>query len=408
MIRRGLLSDYFTGVAVKRLSVVETTPDRSNQHEFNGSRALRVILGDEDRVRIPAHFVWLGDQQEGITEEGAVSWYDSRKNQLHRSAEFRLYYYANAVSDLMNEGDTLFVTARPEGSVMVIVVPAGSTIQTQLLWLFGLTEQPELQFSGRVLQDGEAGLDFAVRYILDEIGIEPEEPEAERLDRLLEQFESKFPSTREFSAFARNSLPEIDARDNPDSVLMAWVEREDLLFRRLERRMIEERLRTGFSAADVADVEGFLAFSLSVQNRRKARAGQSLENHLEELFSTRGLRFARGAETENRNRPDFLFPGPAEYHDPDFPSHALLMLGAKSTCKERWRQVLSEAVRIDKKHLLTLEPGISENQTDEMEAKSLQLVVPMSLYSTYRPRQKEWLMSVNEFTRIVAERQAAT
>lgn len=29
------------------------------------------------------------------------------------------------------------------------------------------------------------------------------------------------------------------------------------------------------SAADEADVEGFLAFSLSVQNRQKARAGQA-------------------------------------------------------------------------------------------------------------------------------------
>ena len=173
-MRQGLLSDHFNGVAVKRLSVVETMPSRSNQHEFNGSRVLRAILGDAERPQIPTRFIWLGDQQEGVTEDGAVTWYDSRKNQPHRSAEYRLYYYANAVSALMRESDTLFVATRPDGTLMVIVTPAGSTIQSQLLWLFGVDDQPELQFTGGTFADEPSALDFAARYILDELGIEPE------------------------------------------------------------------------------------------------------------------------------------------------------------------------------------------------------------------------------------------
>jgi hypothetical protein len=31
------------------------------------------------------------------------------------------------------------------------------------------------------------------------------------------------------------------------------------------------------------------------------------------------------------------------------------MLGAKTTCKDRWRQVLTEAIKIPHKHLFTLE-----------------------------------------------------
>ncbi len=81
------------------------------------------------------------------------------------------------------------------------------------------------------------------------------------------------------------------------------------------------------------------------------------------------------------------------------------MLGAKSTLKDRWRQVLSEAKRIDNKHLLTLEPGISENQTEEMQAKRLQLVVPRRLHGTYRLTQQAWLMDVAGFLSIVRERQ---
>ena len=81
------------------------------------------------------------------------------------------------------------------------------------------------------------------------------------------------------------------------------------------------------------------------------------------------------------------------------------MLGAKSTLKDRWRQVLSEALRIPEKHLLTLEPGISENQTDEMQAKKLQLVVPKRLHNTYRLTQQTWLMDVADFISVVRSRQ---
>jgi len=77
------------------------------------------------------------------------------------------------------------------------------------------------------------------------------------------------------------------------------------------------------------------------------------------------------------------------------------MLGAKSTLKERWRQVLSEAARIKRKHLLTLEPGISEAQTTEMEAKSLQLVLPRDLHRTYKPAQQAWLLGVDDFLGLV-------
>ncbi|MEJ1958214.1 MAG: type II restriction endonuclease [Nitrosomonadales bacterium] len=86
------------------------------------------------------------------------------------------------------------------------------------------------------------------------------------------------------------------------------------------------------------------------------------------------VRYSRTAITENKSKPDFIFPGQTEYHNPAFNPLNLTMLGVKSTCKDRWRQVLAEADRIKRKHLLTLEAAISTNQTDEMQAKDLQLV----------------------------------
>ena len=73
------------------------------------------------------------------------------------------------------------------------------------------------------------------------------------------------------------------------------------------------------------------------------------------------------------------------------------MLGAKSTCKDRWRQILNEADRIPHKHLLTLEPSISENQTAEMQDENIQLVLPQGLHNTYTQKQQQWLMDVGGF-----------
>ena len=179
------------------------------------------------------------------------------------------------------------------------------------------------------------------------------------------------------------------------------MEREEILFRTLEKHIIGERLSQGFDG----DVDGFISFSRSVQNRRKSRAVLALENHLEILFQECGIKYSRTPVTEHKSKPDFIFPGQTEYCDPAFNEINLTMLGVKSSCKDRWRQVLAEADRIKRKHLLTLEAAISKYQTDEMEFKELQLVLPEDIHQSYSPEQQSWLMSITEFTDHVLSKQ---
>jgi len=174
-------------------------------------------------------------------------------------------------------------------------------------------------------------------------------------------------------------------------------------FEPLNAYLIAERLSKGFND----DVDSFISFSLSVQNRRKSRVGYALENHLEQVFMDNRIRYDRTAMTENKAKPDFLFPGAKEYFDPGFPVADLTMLGVKSTCKDRWRQVLSEADRIEDKHPLTLEAAISDNQTDEMKSKRLQLVVPHQIHATYKSSQQVWLLRVSDFISVVQFREAS-
>ena len=137
----------------------------------------------------------------------------------------------------------------------------------------------------REFAEDEPELDFAARFILDEIGIEFEEPDADRLDSIIDKFDGDFPKTVEFSALARLTLAEVRAEDDPDTALVEWLSHEEALFRRLERRIVAKRLEEGFvDKSGATDVDGFVRFSLSVQNRRKSRMGQSLEHTWRRYF----------------------------------------------------------------------------------------------------------------------------
>jgi hypothetical protein len=411
-MKHGYLSQYFSGVAAKVLSAVEADPVKSNQHEFNGVAPLKNIFGTE-KQRFPAKFIYLSDNDdEPPTDDGFLTWYDARENH-HTRTEHRMYFPTTAVSICASAGDELFLGLKPDNTILAIIAESGSTIANQIRWLFGITDTGHPGFSVREGHESEQDrIAFASRFILEQLGINVEESGDTFLEEMLSRFKGRFPKTRVFSEYARNTLSDISPLDNPDAALMSWMEREEILFRILEKHLIVEQLSSGSffikensSGKPDVDVDVFMKYSLSIQNRRKSRVGQALENHIEELFKCRNIRFDRTKVTENKSKPDFIFPSIDEYHDRAFNVTLLTMLGVKSTCKDRWRQVLSEAERIPNKHLLTLETAISENQTNEMQSQNLQLVVPTAIANTYSERQQKWLISVADFIKLVITRQ---
>ena len=425
----GQLHDYFAGVGAKYLSAVDAEPTRSNQHEIGVTKDMRTHVLGEQRQSFDVRFVWLGEERDGLIEfgtaiaeggwsqdqsrfgaeggfvlPGQATYYDTRENQPHRSPEWRLYYPSNPVTEAMSTGDALFLALHNSGLLYFIVAPAGSTSEQQLSWLFGV--RPGKGFVVREIEPHALKLGLAGRFILDELGVELEESDEARLDVIVEPFGTTFPSTAAFSDLARETLAEdVCPRDDPDAALLAWLEHEEALFRRLERKVVAKRLHAAFASEGGMDVDGFLHFSLSVQNRRKARMGQSLEHHAEAIFRASKLSYARGQVTEYNRRPDFVFPSIEAYRTALTGSPCLTMLGAKSTCKDRWRQVLAEADKIPEKHLLTLEPGISTSQTHQMAVADLQLVVPQELHATYTEAQRGWLWTLGQFVQHVAARQ---
>jgi hypothetical protein len=164
---------------------------------------------------------------------------------------------------------------------------------------------------------------------------------------------------------------------------------------------IQPGARWGFFEKSVED---FIAAAASLMNRRKSRAGHSLEAHVEYLLAAEGITFEAQALIDGNGRPDILLPGKAAYNDPAHPAEKLVVLGLKTTCRDRWRQVLNEGKRIPQKHLLTLQPAMSRAQLKEMQEAKLQLVVPVSLHAGYDLPEGGRLLSVEQFVKEMRHR----
>ena len=185
---------------------------------------------------------------------------------------------------------------------------------------------------------------------------------------------------------------------NPDKRLMRRRECEFEIFRSVEEAVELPVITAGFTSID-----GFLARAQTILQRRKSRSGRSLELHAREIFIEERLRegddFDHQPESDpgTGKRPDFLFPSQTAYMDRHFPDAKLRMLAVKTTCKDRWRQILNEADRIPNKHLLTLQEGVSESQFREMTGAGVRLVVPAPLVSAFPRSVQPHLQTLESF-----------
>ena len=215
-----------------------------------------------------------------------------------------------------------------------------------------------------------------------------------------------FPETRAMAEFARkiyNKAHNIsDARicKSPDELLLKWIDAEYSLFRSFEEKVYAPIYSTPFP-----NCQELIKLSNIILNRRKSRAGKSLEHHLSTIFTAAKLEYEEQAVTEDNKKPDFLFPNGTAYHNLLFPADKLVFLGAKTTCKDRWRQVLNEAHRIETKYLFTLQQGISKNQLREMKHEHLKLVVPAAFLSSFDKEFQPEIETLASFIEIVSRKQ---
>jgi len=204
-----------------------------------------------------------------------------------------------------------------------------------------------------------------------------------------------YPSAREVMEKTVN-LTSILENVSPDIRVLKRVECEYELFKSIEKIHELPKIRNGFS-----DVEEFLDCAKTITQRRRARAGLSLELHTRKILEEEGLiegqDFDYQAKSEGRKRPDFLFPSGAAYSNAAYDEESLAMLAVKRSTRDRWRQILNEADRIRCKHLFTIQESVSESQIREMIEANVRLVVPKPLLDGYPSSVRNELLTLEDF-----------
>lgn len=235
--------------------------------------------------------------------------------------------------------------------------------------------------------------------------VNPEVKEKNAIDAFIAGLTVDFPSSFDMSQAAR--MIQFDVYRNrrltitdPDSALLKWTEEEYRLFRAIEHDRYGSTVSRGF-----ATVDDFITLANQVLNRRKSRAGKSLEHHLSAIFDENRIEYTAQGVTEGNKKPDFLFPSEEAYHDMTFSIEKLCTLAAKTTCKDRWRQILNEADRLrdEHKYLCTMQQGISAAQMDEMQAEKVILVVPKPYINAYPRDRQDRIWTISRFVGYVKE-----
>ncbi len=278
--------------------------------------------------------------------------------------------------------------------------------------MFVFTKQTDIDYCGYFLETDEE-----IETFLDTFGISPTETnrliditkmssetqEKLAIQEFINSLEVDFPASDVMSASARyieeKTYDHVEfIRTNPDRKIISWTNTEYALFRALEYARYGEIIKKGFQS-----VEEFVKVANAVLNRRKSRAGKSLEHHLAAIFDGNNIEYSSQAVTEGNKKPDFLFPSQKAYHDYSFSTDNIVSLAAKTTCKDRWRQVLNEADRLKNKpkYLCTLQQGISGAQMDEMQAENVILVVPKPYIETYPKDRRERIWTLSRFVQFI-------
>jgi len=386
---------------VKRLSGNDTLANKAHQAGpyipkevvFQVVPSLRQMAGDNPRIDIEAFI----DSHPDRRTVKAI-WYNRKASEARARNEARITNWGGGASALLDPDST--------GALAVFVfvgASGGADVSSLHVWVCEGYEDEVIEDRIGPIEPGRAivwrpgdalpgGLFAPSPKILAPCRLAPEAMPAGWL--------AKFPTGADIVRKAVELRPL--QNEHADQRLLQRRACEYEIFRSVEEAVEGNRIAQGFDSID-----SFVERALTILQRRKARSGRSLELHAREILLEEGFAegqdFSHSPTSEGDKKPDFLFPSQAAYQNKDFPSDRLRMLASKTTMKDRWRQILNEADRIGRKHLLTLQEGVSENQFAEMEAASVQLVVPEPLIEKYPEKVQPKLMTVRDFLSEIRE-----
>jgi hypothetical protein len=323
---------------------------------------------------------------DGRTTDSVVTWYGAGTRREYRLTRFGKDF---PFLDRDNVGSLLVLVPVTAAEFHAYVVDTDEDIETIQTGL-GVEVMDTVAVFQRGLEDKQ-------------------ETESECVERHFRESTARvsaFPTSRILSAETLNALDDCIRgfrKTEPDKRLLMSVHAEYRLFRMMERKLCGPAVTQPFR-----DIDDFLGVAQTILQRRKGRAGLSFQNHFETLLRDHAVGFTPQPVLKDNNRPDFIMPSVEAYNDPWFPRDKITVLALKTTCRDRWRQVLEEAPDVSKRHILTLQPGISVSQLKQMKAANVALVVPEDLQRDYNVRDSGVeLLTVGAFIKQVQKQAVA-
>lgn len=315
------------------------------------------------------HIEW----QDNYETESVITWYGAKTR-----SEYRLTKFGRGFPYLSHDmvGDLLVLIRKTSTEFVAYVLDLDEDIE-------------EIQATLGVQVSESWGT-----FVPGVFTVETEDECIERYFRKFAETLTDFPDGSVFSAETRQTLKDClqnFTELNSDDALMKCIHAEYQLFKLAERQICHQDVSGLFR-----DIDHFLSTASSIMNRRKSRAGRSLENHFEQVLIDTGIPHKMRPRNVD-GKPDIVIPSEAAYHDSQYPLEKLFVVGVKTTCKDRWRQVLNEGKRQPAKHIVTIQQGISASQLNEMHKANVTLVVPKRLHKDY-PRDRDiTLLGVDDF-----------
>lgn len=220
--------------------------------------------------------------------------------------------------------------------------------------------------------------------------------------RIWVQALNALPSGENFSNFTfdvmERCIPNFSTKIVDEKVTLL-LENEFKLYRLAERKVFQNQINRLYR-----DIDDFLSTANSILQARKSRAGRSFENQISQILRENRIEYAIRPIVD-QTRPDILIPNIQSYYDETFPAENKYSIGIKRTCKDRWRQVLNESPKIPRKHIITIQQGISAHQLEEMDRSGVTLVVPQQFHTLYPIVHRRNILSISDLINEIVRKQ---
>lgn len=325
---------------------------------------------EKSKVKI----VWQGSTYE---TDSVVTWYGEKTRK-----EYRLTCFGR---------DFPFLDEDTVGNLLVLIP---QDMQSFLAYVIDLPDD---------IQDIQNALGvetLGAWAVYDAEAVAEELSEEDCIDKQFRHFAaslSAFPEFRVFSEKTREALLTCGksfGKKPADDRLLALMQSEFKLFRLAERQLCFASVKGVFK-----DVDDFVKTASSIMNRRRSRPARSIENHVEFLLKDAHVPF------DVRRLPDgdpsLIIPGKPQYDDPTYPADRLFVVGVRYTCKGRWWQITQDSSRVQWKHLITMQEGVSASQLEQMHKAKVALVVPKKFQNRYPKVSGVNLLNVEGFVKQV-------